>query len=187
MSFLDANSIEPLRTLAASWQLIRDEYNQIKNKARQWPEPIHNDKWDVIGLRFLGDNLPNQALAPITTGLCSEILGAWTFGFSIMQPGCLISPHRGYTKEVLRIHLGLHVNQDSAIKVGDEQACWKEGELLMFDDTQLHSAWNRGSSERVILLMDVYKSVIDSCLEYPNKRKYQSKMLLTNSRLSVQK
>lgn len=164
MSFLDANSIQQLRPLAASWRLIRDEYDQIKNKAQQWPEPIHNGMWDVIGLRFLGDNLPAQAFAPITTKLCSEISGAWTFGFSIMKPGCLISPHRGYTKDVLRIHLGLHVNGDAVIRVGDEEASWKEGRLLMFDDTQVHSAWNRGSRERTILLMDVYKSAIESCL-----------------------
>jgi ornithine lipid ester-linked acyl 2-hydroxylase len=123
----------------------------------------------VIGLRFLGDNLPAQAFAPITTKLCRDIPGAWTFGFSIMQPGCLISPHRGYTKDVLRIHLGLHANGGSTIRVGDEETGWKEGELLMFDDTQVHSAWNRGATERVILLMDVYKSAIDSCLQQPNK------------------
>jgi len=164
MSFLDPNSVEPLRLLAANWKPIRDEYDQIKNKAKQWPEPIHNGKWDVVGLRFMGDNLPSQALAPITTKLCSDIQGAWTFGFSIMQPGCLISPHRGYTQDVLRIHLGLYSNKDSAIKVGAEQACWREGELLMFDDTQVHSAWNRGSSERVILLMDIYKKEIESHL-----------------------
>jgi beta-hydroxylase len=165
MSFLDANAFEPLRPLTASWQLIRDEYDQIKNQAQQWPEAIHNGKWDVIGLCFLGDNLPTQAIAPITTKLCTDIPGVWTFGFSIMQPGCLISPHRGYTKDVLRIHLGLHVNSESAIRVGDEEASWNEGELLMFDDTQVHSAWNRGLSERVILLIDVYKSAIDSCLK----------------------
>jgi aspartyl/asparaginyl beta-hydroxylase (cupin superfamily) len=165
MSFLNANSIEHLRPLARSWRLIRDEYDQIKYNARQWPEPIHNGKWYVIGLRFLGDNLPAQAFAPITTKLCGDIPGAWTFGFSIMQPGCLISPHRGYTKDVLRIHLGLHANGDSAIRVGDEETGWKEGELLMFDDTQVHSAWNRGATERVILLMDVYSSAIVSCLQ----------------------
>jgi beta-hydroxylase len=165
MSFLDPSSVEPLRLLAANWKPIRDEYDQIKNKAMQWPEPIHNGKWDVIGLRFMGDNLPSQALAPITTKLCNDIPGVWTFGFSIMQPGCLISPHRGYTKDVLRIHLGLHVNSESAIRVGDEEASWNEGELLMFDDTQVHSAWNRGLSERVILLIDIYKSAIDSCLK----------------------
>lgn len=164
MSFLNTSSFEPLGPLVTSWKLIRDEYDQLKGKEMQWPEPIHNGKWDVIGLRYMGDNLPTQALAPITTKLCDDIPGALTFGFSIMQPGCLIFPHRGYTKDVLRIHLGLHVNRDSGIHVGDEKAIWKEGELLMFDDTQVHSAWNRGSTERVILLMDIYKSAIDSNL-----------------------
>ena len=100
MSFLDASSFEPLRPLAASWQLIRDDYDQHKDKAMQWPEPNHNGKWDVIGLHFMGDNLPIQASVPNTTKLCPNIQGALTFGFSIMRPSCLISPHRGYTKDV---------------------------------------------------------------------------------------
>ena len=33
---------------------------------------------------------------------------------------------------------------------------WREGELVMFDDTFLHEAWNRSNSVRIILLMDCW-------------------------------
>jgi aspartyl/asparaginyl beta-hydroxylase (cupin superfamily) len=33
---------------------------------------------------------------------------------------------------------------------------WKEGELMMFDDTFLHEAWNRSGEPRLIVLMDCW-------------------------------
>ncbi|MEO7339196.1 MAG: aspartyl/asparaginyl beta-hydroxylase domain-containing protein, partial [Caldimonas sp.] len=33
---------------------------------------------------------------------------------------------------------------------------WTEGELVMFDDTFLHEAWNRSAQTRVVLLMDCW-------------------------------
>ena len=33
---------------------------------------------------------------------------------------------------------------------------WREGELVMFDDTFLHESWNRSGSVRIIVLMDCW-------------------------------
>lgn len=165
MSFLDPYLVDPLRPLANNWQLIRSEYDQVSNKASKWPEPIHNGQWNVIGLRFMGSDLATQLETPITKRLCEKVPGVVTFGFSIMEPGCVIAPHRGYTNEVLRIHLGIYVNKDAAIQVGDDKRVWREGHLLMFDDTQVHSAWNYGTEKRVILLLDIKRSEICSYLQ----------------------
>jgi hypothetical protein len=35
-----------------------------------------------------------------------------------------------------------------------EEAVWKEGEWIVFDDTHEHSARNEGDEERVVLLVD---------------------------------
>jgi ornithine lipid ester-linked acyl 2-hydroxylase len=102
--------------------------------------------------------------APITSRLCSSIPGAVTFGFSVMRPGCVIERHTGYSKAVLRVHLGIHTNTSAAIEVCGEERTWKAGQLLMFDDTQVHSAWNRGMEDRVLLLVDVNRDAIESYL-----------------------
>lgn len=164
MSFLDPSVVKPLLPLAKNWTTIRDEYNQIQAKATSWPEPIHNGRWAVIGLRFQGKNLEMQAQAPFTSQLCNGIPGALTFGFSVMKPGCVIERHYGYSKKVLRIHLGLQTNDNAAIEVNGAKKNWSEGRLIMFDDTQVHSAWNLGTEDRVILLVDVKRESIDSYL-----------------------
>jgi len=164
MSFLDGSQVTPLLSLSTHWEQIRDEYDRISSEAISWPEPIHNGKWFVIGLRFQGQNLEAQHKAPITSRLCSSIPGAVTFGFSVMRPGCVIASHTGYSKAVLRAHLGIYTNPSAAIEVSGEERKWKAGQLLMFDDTQPHSAWNRGVDDRVLLLVDVKRDAMESYL-----------------------
>ena len=77
--------------------------------------------------------------------------------FSILRPGTHIMPHHGVTNTRLVMHLPLVVPPDCALNlVGAGEHRWKEGELVMFDDTYLHEAWNRSQEPRVIVLMDCW-------------------------------
>jgi aspartyl/asparaginyl beta-hydroxylase (cupin superfamily) len=77
--------------------------------------------------------------------------------FSILTPGTHLLPHYGVTNVRSVMHLPLLVPQDCALNLVDAgQHAWREGELVMFDDTYLHEAWNRSTSMRVILLMDCW-------------------------------
>ncbi|KAB2642727.1 MAG: aspartyl/asparaginyl beta-hydroxylase domain-containing protein [Verrucomicrobia bacterium] len=160
MSFLNTSHFPFLSTLEDHWKEIRSEYDAMAAQSIPWHEAIHNGKWDVIGFRFQGhDILENQRHAPITTSICDQIPGIFSYGFSIMKPGCEIKPHVGYTDAVLRAHLGLYSNPHAALQVGEEVCTWTPGKIFVFDDTTLHSAWNRGDSIRVILLFDFFRPV----------------------------
>lgn len=75
-----------------------------------------------------------------------------------MTAGTEITPHVGYTGEVLRYHLGLDCPAEHCgIQVGDEVRWWRDGQSLLFDDTQEHRAWNRSNRWRLILLVDIEK------------------------------
>jgi hypothetical protein len=77
--------------------------------------------------------------------------------FSVLTPGTHIQPHYGVTNTRLVMHLPLVVPPDCALNLIDAgEHHWKEGELMMFDDTFKHEAWNRSSSTRIILLMDCW-------------------------------
>jgi aspartate beta-hydroxylase len=55
------------------------------------------------------------------------------------------------------MHLPLQVPSACALNViGVGEHHWKEGELMMFDDTFQHEAWNRSNATRIILLMDCW-------------------------------
>ena len=76
--------------------------------------------------------------------------------FSVLTPGTHILPHRGVTNTRVVCHLPLIVPEDCALVVGGETHAWREGEAVAFDDTYEHEAWNRGSSTRVVLIIDVW-------------------------------
>jgi aspartyl/asparaginyl beta-hydroxylase (cupin superfamily) len=105
----------------------------------------------------------NHARCPVTSRaiesieLCRIADHAPEICFSILTPGTHILPHYGVTNVRSVMHLPLLVPQDCALNLVDAgQHAWREGELVMFDDTYLHEAWNRSTSMRVILLMDCW-------------------------------
>ena len=77
--------------------------------------------------------------------------------FSLLRPGAQIAPHNGYTNVRLICHLPLIVPGGCALRVGNETRSWREGELLIFDDSIEHEAWNSSNELRVVLLFDVWR------------------------------
>ena len=77
--------------------------------------------------------------------------------FSRLKPGTHIRPHHGLLNTRLICHLPLVVPDGCAIRVGDETRAWREGELLIFDDSVEHEAWNRGPGTRTVLLFEIWR------------------------------
>jgi hypothetical protein len=82
--------------------------------------------------------------------------------FSRLTPGTHIQPHHGMLNTRLICHLPLIVPDGCGIRVGAETRSWREGEMLVFDDSFEHEAWNRGSSDRTILLFEIWRPDIDA-------------------------
>lgn len=77
--------------------------------------------------------------------------------FSWLQPGATIPPHHGAINARLICHLPLMVPPDCGFRVGNETREWREGEMLIFDDTIEHEAWNRSDRDRVVLIFDCWR------------------------------
>lgn len=77
--------------------------------------------------------------------------------FSILKPGTHLLPHYGVTNVRLVMHLPLLIPDQCALHlIGVGTHHWQEGELVMFDDTFQHEAWNNSDQTRVVLLMDCW-------------------------------
>lgn len=76
--------------------------------------------------------------------------------FSILAPHTTILAHTGVTNARLVAHLPLILPGQCALRVAGETREWRDGELLIFDDTFEHEAWNHSDHLRVILLMDTW-------------------------------
>ena len=77
--------------------------------------------------------------------------------FSRLLPGVRIPPHNGQINARLICHLPLIVPEGCALRVGNEVRPWVEGEVLIFDDTIEHEAWNTSRQPRVVLLFEVWR------------------------------
>lgn len=116
-----------------------------------WPEPLHEGGWSVLSFKWQG-----KMVSDVWPWLRNDLV--LNAGYSRMAPGTVITPHVGYTDDVLRLHIGLDCPVGNcAIQVGEEVRTWCNGEVLLFDDTIEHSAWNLTDRDRVILLVDLVK------------------------------
>lgn len=158
--FYDLAQFPFSQLLEAKWQTIRDEYKTIDPDhllAAPW-EDIYNKSWEIYTL--VAKQRPFKMHCkhlPETAALLEQVPNLYNAGFSVLGPGTHITPHVGYTDDVLRYHLGLIVPGDCAIRVGDETYAWKEGESMIFDDMVEHEAWNKSDQLRVILILDILK------------------------------
>lgn len=76
---------------------------------------------------------------------------------SVLEPGTHIPPHYGGSNAKLTLHLPLVIPPgDAAIRVDDETRGWRSGDMVIFDDTFEHEAWNRTSQPRAVLLLKAY-------------------------------
>jgi aspartyl/asparaginyl beta-hydroxylase (cupin superfamily) len=149
------------RILEDNWRDILAEYKAIASTPdmHAWPEgKIYDGRWDTYGLYAFGKKqYKNCERCPITTRLVEQIPGMVMAGFSRLAPGTHIKPHVGYggwAQYVLRVHLGLIVNDQCEMRVGPETRKWGEGKVTIFCDATEHEVWNRGDTERVVLLLD---------------------------------
>jgi len=76
--------------------------------------------------------------------------------FIVMEPDTVLPPHTDATNAYLACHLGLQVGSSCGIQV-DSQICeFHQGDIIFFDQSYPHSAWNKGSSSRSNLLVTFF-------------------------------
>jgi beta-hydroxylase len=165
--FYATTGFEFTESLESKWLVIKEELTRLQPKNFMlWSEKfLYNHGWNVFGLYAFGKKLEdNCSLCPETTKLVESIPGITTAGFSSLAPETHIVPHEGYSKTVLRCHLGLIVPNGCGIRVGSQTKNWTEGKCLIFDDTVEHEAGNRSHHPRIVWLIDFKKANFQSCL-----------------------
>lgn len=80
--------------------------------------------------------------------------------YSQLRPGAHIRPHHGLFNFRLICHLPLIAPPGCSLRVGNMTREWREGEMLIFDDSMEHEAWNRSAETRIILLFEVWRPEI---------------------------
>lgn len=88
---------------------------------------------------------------PVISGRSPMVL------FSVLAPGTHIQPHHGMLNTRLICHLPLIVPPDCRLRVGNSIRNVRGGEVLIFDDSIEHEAWNDSDQMRAILLFEIWR------------------------------
>lgn len=170
--FFNACDFAWARTLERDHPAIRAEFTRLFAHPGSLP-PLHeiaedqkplgdDDRWRTFFLMASGHAFPDSmAMCPDTTRAIRAIPGAHTAFFSILMPGRTIPLHRGPFCGCIRAHLGVVVPEPEScgIYVHSEEGRWREGGVLLLDDSYMHMAWNRGTLPRAVLIVDVVRDM----------------------------
>jgi beta-hydroxylase len=166
---LDAARWPWIPRLEAGFPAIRAELDRVL-EAREALPPFQmisrdqrritsGDRWKVYLFFGFGYRVASHCQrCPETTRLLEQIPDLQSAWFSILAPGAVITPHRGISKGIVRLHMGLKTPRDRAkcwMRVDDRVMHWDDGHAFMFDDTYDHEVRNDTAEERVILIVDV--------------------------------
>ena len=149
---------EMFRVLRPGGRLLIAEYRPPAN-------PLLDDPgWGAFNLWRGGVPVePNATICPNTMAALSlapipVIPGRSPMAiFSRLTPGTHIRPHHGMLNTRLICHLPLIAPDGCALRVGSETRPWRDGRMLIFDDSFEHEAWNRGTETRIVLLFEVWR------------------------------
>lgn len=164
MGFIDPQERPVTRKLCEELLSKQGELLELAEQMRfiRWPEPIYQGKWDVSSFKYrhkvYNGEFGDAGLGKLPLINRPEIQ---TAGFSLLGAGAEIQWHMGQAGDVWRLHMGLDCPEgDCALQVRDDVRHWRNGEFLMFNDQDMHRAWNRTGKDRLILLVDVVKAKV---------------------------
>ena len=111
---------------------------------------------DGIQRHQITQHFPNTLEALLKLPLYCEESDPFEIFFSVLKAGQEIAPHYGQSNHALTVHLAIDIPDHCHLSVAGEDRLWKENQLLIFDDSFLHSAHNNSQKDRVVLIFSVW-------------------------------
>ncbi len=180
IQFYDRGQFDWVETIESATDEIRSELAPIMSDPSKFTPYLQSDTahltravaslvestdWGALFLWDYGRLVPEAAtlfpktIEALKAAPVPEISGQAPMAlFSKLAPGAKIPPHNGLLNTRLICHLPIIVPEScGALRVGNEERPWVEGEMLIFNDSIEHAAWNLSTEERVVILFEVWR------------------------------
>ncbi len=178
-TFLEVEEFPWVGQIESRWSAIHDELESLLPVLDLLPslEQIQDgqyglssdNRWKVLPLYAYGHwSEQNARRCAVTREALRAVPGLLVAMFSILEPHKELPPHVGNYCGSLRYHLGVSIPEpieQCGLCVGGETRHWQNGASLIFDDTHLHSAWNRSARARAVLLLDFERPLPETLVE----------------------
>jgi len=166
--FISQTSFKWTYELESNWQKIRQELDKVIRNPEDIPafHQLSEDQtriskgnnWKVFTFYVFGKRVDeNCVICPETAKELGKIKNLQNAFFSILAPHYHIPAHKGPTRAIIRVHLGLIIPEQREkcwIRVHDKFTTWEEGKCIIFDDSYEHEVHNETDQLRVVLFLD---------------------------------
>jgi|TARA_R110000772_G_scaffold89438_2_gene185356 beta-hydroxylase len=135
------------------FKTIKNDY-YFEDIVRTEPE------WTRFYLKWLNDIEPEaRRLCPKSSALIDSMPNVRIAMFSVLKPGAKILLHKGPHRGCLRLHLGLITpnSDDCFLNIAGKSYSWRDGEVILWDDSYPHYVENNTDKYRVILFCDIVR------------------------------
>lgn len=169
--FYDLENFTPKIELEKNAPAIIEEISKIPIESMfPWHEKdIYTGGW-LLQPILLTDITFDKFLEPLSQTLSLlKSLKCIQAGVSVLIPNTTIQPHSDdiyddvlLSSKTYRLQLGINIPEGCALTVDDidqvaETQAWKNGQVLAFDSSRIHSAVNPSQSNRIVLIADFQK------------------------------
>ncbi|MDB5841419.1 MAG: aspartyl/Asparaginyl beta-hydroxylase family protein [Herminiimonas sp.] len=165
--YFPANTFSELQPLANHWEEIRTEALDLLAMQKIRAPEVNNDAgfnsffkagWKRFYLKWYDASHPSaQRFCPTTFALLRKISIVKAAMFAELPAGGKLKRHRDPFAGSLRYHLGLATpnSERCFIDVDGQRYSWRDGEVVIFDETYIHWAQNGSGETRIILFCDI--------------------------------
>lgn len=130
---------------------------------------LEDASWSTLDLTEKGEPVAERTgLTPVAwqtlskhAPLCDIPGRAPSLMFSLLRAGARIPPHTGMVNTRFICHLPLIVPGNGALRVGGTVREWQFGQLMVFDDSVEHEAWNHADTDRLVLIFDIWRPELE--------------------------
>jgi beta-hydroxylase len=171
-ALMNPDDFRELDEIKRNWRIIREEalnlHDQRLFEATSKPgsdayydigfRTFFKYGWSKFYLRWYGyTHHSAKKLCPRTVEILEKIPAVNGAMLSLLPVGSQLTRHLDPLAVSLRYHLGLSTPNDDRcfINVDGHTYSWRDGEVLMFDETYLHFARNDTGQDRLILMCDI--------------------------------
>jgi len=167
--FQDPRELPWTAELQKHWETFRDELKAAKEaEAKLWtsaaneeaskyyaPTNTEGDRWRVAGV-LMSDEWVGAQRFPKTKAIIEQLKGVRVFEcfYARMPPHSKLDAHSDNLNYQVTLHLALDCEHGKcAFRVGNQEADWKDGEVMVANTSFVHSCRNDSDRERLILCL----------------------------------
>jgi beta-hydroxylase len=160
-----------MQVIKDNWRVLRDEALKLRSEGAVHGSigdqdiafsSFYRRGWKSFYIKWYGHPLPSaERLCPRSAALLNQVPSIRGALFANLPAGGSLGRHRDPFAGFVRYQLGLETpNSDACwISVDGEKRSWRDGEVLIFDETYVHEVLNDTDKDRLILFCDVERPV----------------------------